>query len=194
MLAVESQSQTASSTARQPSLLPATVTRIGLWSLLVLTIRSHSTVSPTHSPLTNSFSDCWCSENYVYKTSGRTPALSGKTLFHAINNVWSTNSGHLLEGDKTTSAGLYEGNYFEDVPTVVVDGFAGQLFTSEASDVSQCSAYLGRDCVSNELSSSGEFSSSDTDFLSDFKGQSIPDADSASSIKTTVPAQAGNTL
>ncbi|KAL1863977.1 hypothetical protein Daus18300_007942 [Diaporthe australafricana] len=133
-------------------------------------------------------------KNYVYKTSGRTPALSGNTLFHAVNNVWSSNTGHLLEGDKTTARGLYEGNYFEDVPTVMVDGFAGQLFTSEASDVSKCSAYLGRDCVSNELTSSGEFSSSDTDFLSDFKGQSIPDADSASSIKSTVPTSAGNTL
>lgn len=151
-------------------------------------------MSSTHSPLSNSFTDWWRLENYVYKTSGRSPALSGNTLLHAVNNVWSTNSGHLLEGDKSTSRGLYEGNYFEDVPTVVVDGFAGQLFTSEASDVSQCSASLGRDCVSNELSSSGEFSSSDTDFLSEFKGQSIPEAESASSIKSTVPSEAGNTL
>lgn len=170
------------------------VTRTGRWSLLVLTIRSHFTVSSTGLPLSDSFSNWWLLENYVYKTSGRTPALSGNTLFHAVNNVWSSNSGHLLEGDKETARGLYEGNYFEDVPTVMVDGFAGQLFTSEASDISQCSAYLGRDCVSNELTSSGEFSSSDTGFLSDFKGQSIPDADSASSIKSTVPAQAGNTL
>lgn len=127
-------------------------------------------------------------------TSGRTPALSGSTLLHAVNNVWSSNEGHLLEGDKTTSRGLYEGNYFEDVPTVVVDGFAGQLFTSDAGDVSKCSAYLGRDCVSNELSSSGDFSSSDTDFLSEFKGVSVPEAESASSIKSTVPSSAGNTL
>lgn len=128
-------------------------------------------------------------------TSGRTPALSGTTLFHAINNVWADNDGHLIEGGEDTNCrGLYEGNYFDNVATVVQDGWAGQLFTSEASDVSQCSAYLGRDCVSNELSSSGDFSYSDTDFLADFQDQSIPNAESASSIKSTVPTEAGNTL
>lgn len=127
-------------------------------------------------------------------TSGRTPALSGTTLFHAINNVWSSNSGHLIEGDSDGGRGLYEGNYIDNVPTVVVEGFGGHLFSSEASNVSQCSASLGRDCVPNELSSSGEFSYDDTSFFSDFEGASIPDAESASSIQSTVPEQAGNTL
>lgn len=127
-------------------------------------------------------------------TSGRTPALSGTTLFHAINNVWASNSGHLIEGGADNGRGLYEGNYFDSVPTVVASGWAGQLFTSEEADVSACSAYLGRDCVPNELLESGEFAYKDADFLSDFEGQSIPEAEAASDISSTVPAEAGNTL
>lgn len=141
-----------------------------------------------HSSLTNRRL-----ENYVTKTSGRTPALSGNTLMHAVNNVWTSNAGHLLEGGSDKARGLYEGNYIEDVPTAMGD-YAGKLFTSEASDVSQCSASLGRDCVPNELSNSGEFSASDADLLSEFKGQSVPEAEEASAIKDTVPKSAGNTL
>jgi pectin lyase len=127
-------------------------------------------------------------------TSGRTPALSGNTLFHAVNNVWSTNSGHLLEGDKN-GMGLYEGNYFTNVPTVVQPGSSIRLFSSNSADVSKCSQYLGRNCVSNSLSSSGAFSYSDTSFLSLFKGKTnIASAAAVSSIQNTVPASAGNTL
>lgn len=129
----------------------------------------------------------------MYYTSGRTPALSGTTLFHAVNNVWSSNSGHLIEGD-SNGMGLYEGNYIVDVPTVVVDGFVGQLFSSESADLSQCSAYLGRNCVENVLSNSGSFDYDDTDFLSNFSGLTVVDAASASSIESSVPSAAGNTL
>ncbi|TGO91998.1 hypothetical protein BPOR_0013g00290 [Botrytis porri] len=133
-------------------------------------------------------------KNYVYNTSGRTPALSGNTLFHAVNNVWSSNSGHLLEGDKN-GMGLYEGNYFTSVPTVVQAGSSIRLFTSNPADASKCAAYLGRNCVSNSLSSSGAFSYSDTSFLYLFKGKtSIPSAAAVSSIQNTVPTSAGNTL
>ncbi|KAG8161083.1 hypothetical protein KVR01_009347 [Diaporthe batatas] len=132
--------------------------------------------------------------NHVTKTSGRTPALSGGTLLHAVNNVWSDNGGHLIEGDSDGARGLYEGNYMENVPNALGSDFAGQLFIPEASDASQCAAALGRDCVPNELTKSGEFSSSDTGVLSEFKGQSIPKAEEAEAIKDTVPTEAGNTL
>ncbi|ETS82663.1 pectin lyase E [Pestalotiopsis fici W106-1] len=132
--------------------------------------------------------------NYVYYTSGRTPALSGTTLFHAINNVWSSNSGHALEGTTSTGYGLYEGNYIVEIPTVLDSSFAGQLFTSNAGDVSKCAAYLGRNCVPNTLSNSGAFSSSDTGFLSMFSGKTVPASASVSSIQSTVPSSAGNTL
>lgn len=36
-------------------------------------------------------------ENYVYYTSGRSRALSGNTLFHAVHSVWADNSGHAME-------------------------------------------------------------------------------------------------
>ncbi|KAL4976304.1 putative pectin lyase C [Aspergillus desertorum] len=44
--------------------------------------------------------------NYLYKTSGRSPALSGTTKFHARNNVWSDNNGHAIEGNQQ-GQGLY---------------------------------------------------------------------------------------
>lgn len=192
---VASPSRTAFSTARRPTPPRATATHTGRWSLLAPTIRSHFTVSGSFLYRLESFSNHWWRlENHVYMTSGRTPALSGTTLFHAVNNVWSSNEGHLIEGGADNGRGLYEGNYFDKVPTVVASGWAGQLFTSDESDVSECSAYLGRDCVPNELSSSGDFSYKDTAFLSDFKDQSIPEAEPASSISSTVLAEAGNTL
>ncbi|KAH8200939.1 hypothetical protein TruAng_004877 [Truncatella angustata] len=133
-------------------------------------------------------------KNYVYYTSGRSPALSGNTLFHAVNNVWSSNTGHLLEGD-SNGMGLYEGNYFTSVPTVVASGSSIRLFSSNSGDVSKCASYLGRSCVSNSLSSSGAFSYSDTSFLYLFQGKTnIVSAASASSIQSTVPSSAGNTL
>ncbi|KAH6668454.1 polysaccharide lyase family 1 protein [Halenospora varia] len=133
-------------------------------------------------------------KNYVYYTSGRSPALSGNTLFHAVNNVWSSNSGHLLEGD-SNGMGLYEGNYITNVPTVVASGSTIRLFTSGSSEVSTCAKYLGRNCVSNSLVSSGSWSTTDSTFLTLFSGKSnIVAAVSASSIQSTVPSSAGNKL
>lgn len=91
--------------------------------------------------------------------------------------------------------GLYEGNYFVNVPTVITSDFSGRIFTSDSSVVSTCSSYLGRNCVSNSLSSSGSFSRSDNSFLYLFQGKTnIVSAASASSIQSTVPSTAGNTL
>ncbi|EPS40508.1 hypothetical protein H072_5646 [Dactylellina haptotyla CBS 200.50] len=132
-------------------------------------------------------------KNYVYYKSGRSPALSGNTLFHAVNSVWSSNSGHAIEGG-TTVGGLFEGCVFTSVPTVVVSGYAGQWFSSESAYVSQCASYLGRSCQTNIYSSSGSFSYHNTGFMSAFSGLSIVAAASASSIQNTVPTSAGNTL
>ena len=127
-------------------------------------------------------------------TSGRSPALSGNTLFHAVNNVWSSNSGHLLEGT-SNGMGLYEGNYFDSDPTIVSSDFVGQLFSSESADLSQCASYLGRDCVANSISNSGTFNYDDTGFFDLFQGKTnIVAADSASSIQSSVVSSAGNTL
>ncbi|KAJ7851812.1 pectin lyase E [Mycena olivaceomarginata] len=88
--------------------------------------------------------------NGVCFTSGRSPALSGTTLFHAVNNVWSSNSGHLIEGTEN-DMGLYEGNYSLDTPTIVTSGSVVALHSSEAADLTQCQASLGRSCVANLL-------------------------------------------
>jgi pectin lyase len=132
-------------------------------------------------------------ENYVYYTSGRSPALSGNTLFHAVNNVWADNSGHLLEGT-SNGMGVYEGNVFDNTPTVVASGFVGQLFSSESADLSQCQTYLHRACVANEYISAGSFNWDDDGFFVDFSNYNVVGAASASSIASSVPANAGNTL
>ncbi|RDW80265.1 pectin lyase E [Coleophoma cylindrospora] len=132
-------------------------------------------------------------KNYVYYTSGRSPALSGNTFFHAVNSVWADNSGHAIEGT-SNGGGLFEGCYFNNVPTIVESGFVGSLFSSESADLSQCATYLGRNCVANAYTSSGTFNYDDTSFLIDIEGKNIPAAASASSIETSVPASAGNTL
>jgi pectin lyase len=134
-------------------------------------------------------------ENYVYYTSGRTPALSGNTLFHAVNNVFSSASGHMIEGNNN-GMGVYEGNYFVNCPVIVgAPPQTVRLFTSLAADVSKCASYLGRNCVSNSLSNSGAFSFSDTDILALFQGRTnIVAAASVSSIQSSVVTAAGNTL
>ncbi|KAK6500106.1 hypothetical protein TWF481_010464 [Arthrobotrys musiformis] len=132
--------------------------------------------------------------NHVYYTSGRSPALSGNTLLHAINSVWASNSGHALEGTTSTGRGLFEGCVFNNVPTIISGTYPGQLFTSEAAYVSQCTAYLGRACQTNLYSGSGSFIGRSTSFMSAFQGSSIPVAASASSISSSVVSGAGNTL
>lgn len=91
--------------------------------------------------------------------------------------------------------GLYEGNYFINVPTVVVSDFIGRLFSSQSSAVSLCAQYLGRNCVSNSLSNSDHFTNSDTSLLYLFQSKTnIDSAASASSIQSTAPLSVGNTL
>lgn len=134
-------------------------------------------------------------QNWVYYTSGRSPALSGGTLLHAANNVFSDNSGHLIEGGEAAARGIFEGNYFLSVETPI-DGYAGLLFSSDPADLSECQSALGRDCVTNMMGSgTGDFSGyTDTTFFSDFNGLTIVDAVAASSIAKSVVADAGNTL
>lgn len=61
------------------------------------------------------------------------------------------------------------------------------LYTAESTDLSQCVAYLGRNCVANESVSSGSLNNNTTSFLSQFSGKHIVAA-------TYVPKNAGNTL
>ncbi|GKT51491.1 putative pectin lyase F-1 [Colletotrichum spaethianum] len=130
--------------------------------------------------------------NYIYKTSGRGPALSGATLLHAVNNVWSDINGHAIEGGEATARGIFEGNAFINVKQMVSD-YQGKLFSSpDATTNAQCKSALGRACEVNVFEKTTDaFKYTDTSFFGDFKGLSIASAAAASKIKTSVPASAG---
>lgn len=128
--------------------------------------------------------------NYITKTGGRSPALSGGTLLHAVNNVWEDNDGHALEGGEEKARGIFEGNAFINVNSLVAD-YAGRLYAADENNV-DCSAALGRNCEPNVLdNSNGEFPELDTSFFSDFEGLTIASAVAASEAQKNVPANAG---
>lgn len=127
----------------------------------------------------------WAPDNHVYHTSGRSPALSGNTLFHAINSIWEDNNGHAIEGD-ANGQGLFEGCVFKDVATVVADDFTGHLFGASSADLDSCEAVLGRACVANTLTGSGAFGEDDISFLANFTGLTIPRAISAAEAETNI--------
>ncbi|KAL4742865.1 hypothetical protein BDV11DRAFT_202323 [Aspergillus similis] len=123
--------------------------------------------------------------NYLYKTSGRSPALSGTTKFHACNNVWSDNNGHAIEGNEQ-GQGLFEGNVFQDVTTVVssANWEAGDLFLSSADGTGNdaCASYIGRNCASSIYTNDGGDYTSYTDvsWLGDWSGLTIAECAEAS--------------
>ncbi|KAK4870036.1 hypothetical protein LT330_005760 [Penicillium expansum] len=132
--------------------------------------------------------------NYVYRTSGRSPALSGKTLFHAVNSVWENNNGHAIEGTDD-GQGLFEGCVFNNVSQIVGD-YVSQLFSSPSATANKaCSGVLKRDCVTNiQVDSGAAFTNADTKFLSNFAGLTVATASAASAAQASVPTNAGNTL
>lgn len=132
-------------------------------------------------------------QNYVYYTSGRSPAVSGSTLLHAVNNVFEANEGHLIEG-AGSGTGLFEGNVFKDIGTTVVSDFSGELFSASADNAGECATYIGRNCEANEFDSAGTFDNADTGFMANLEGLTIVDASPAADIANSVPASAGNTL
>ncbi|KAF7589025.1 hypothetical protein BBP40_004852 [Aspergillus hancockii] len=131
-------------------------------------------------------------KNYIYRTAGRSPALSGNTLLHAVNNVWNGNTGHAIEGGEATARGIFEGNAWINVNTVIGD-YKGRVFTSpDAAASRKCASALGRACQVNYLAKSGNLAAQkDTSFFSDFKGLHIAPAMSASQAAVKVPKTAG---
>lgn len=130
--------------------------------------------------------------NYIYKTAGRGPALSGGTLLHAVNNVWDDVVGHAIEGGEAAARGIFEGNAFVKVNQLVSD-YKGRLFSSpDAATNAQCESALGRACEANVLDQTADdFKYTDTSFFGDFKGLAIASAEAASDIKSSVPSNAG---
>ncbi|KAL2849948.1 pectin lyase fold/virulence factor [Aspergillus pseudoustus] len=136
--------------------------------------------------------------NHIYKTTGRSPALSGSTLFHACNNVWSDNPGHALEGNEE-GQGLFEGNVFTDVKNVASSAFwaKGSLFLSSAdgSGNDACTSAIGRKCASSIYTNSGEYAGhTDPSFAGNWGDLTIAKCAEASEIENSVPTSAGNTL
>jgi pectin lyase len=128
--------------------------------------------------------------NLITRTAGRSPALSGSTLLHAVNNVWQDNNGHALEGGETAARGIFEGNVFVNVKALSSD-YQGRLFAaSEASK--DCKAAFGRECRANTFyNSQGALPPQDSSFFADFKGLSVASAQSAQSARANVPNNAG---
>lgn len=84
-----------------------------------------------------------------------------------------------------TTAGAYvllEGNTFQNVVDIIdPSAKSGKMFTSpDANSNAACKSVLGRNCVLNAYGSSGSYVSSDTSFLSNFKGKNIASAAAAS--------------
>ncbi|KAE8145109.1 putative pectin lyase D [Aspergillus avenaceus] len=126
--------------------------------------------------------------NYFYKTSGRAPKVQSNTYLHAVNNFWYSNTNHAFEIGEGGYV-LAEGNTFQDVTAPVESSsFAGELFSS-SSDSSTCSSYIGRSCVANSFTNSGDLSGSTADVLSKFKGETVADADAASTSPSTSAGQ-----
>ncbi|KAH9908596.1 pectate lyase a [Xylariomycetidae sp. FL2044] len=130
------------------------------------------------------------SGNYIHHTSGRSPKVGGNTLLHAVNNYWYASSDHAFEIGEGAMV-LAEGNAFASVPTPVEDPVDGAFFAS-TSDSDACESGLGRACVANSLdSSSGDFTGTDTSFLTYFSGKNVAAATAASSVAANVQANAG---
>ncbi|PSR80665.1 putative pectin lyase A [Coniella lustricola] len=140
--------------------------------------------------------------NYIYHFSGRSPKVggTGNTLLHAVNNYWYdySSTGHAFEIGSTASV-VVEGSVFQNVP-IEVDTesgmFNGQMFSVPSTGyASECAESLGRDCEVNIFGSSGTLSYTTTNFLTNFAGKNVAAAAAAAStMETTIPANAGNVL
>ncbi|KAJ4385472.1 hypothetical protein N0V93_009900 [Gnomoniopsis smithogilvyi] len=133
--------------------------------------------------------------NYIYHMSGRSPKVGGNTLLHAVNNYWYdySSSGHAFEVGSGANV-LVEGSVFQNVPVEVESSsFEGQMFSTPSG--SACTTGLGRSCQVNIFGSSGTMSYSTSSFLTNFEGKNIAAASAAaSSMETSIPANAGNVL
>jgi pectate lyase len=96
--------------------------------------------------------------NYIHHTSGRSPKLGESSYWHAYNNYWSDNSGHAFDVESAGKS-LIEGNVFSNVKTPLTKENLDGVFAVSADDESTCSGSLGRSCIPNVLTSSGELSS-----------------------------------
>jgi len=88
--------------------------------------------------------------NYIHHTQGRSPKLGGNAVVHMVNNLWSDNIGHAIEG--AAAYALLEGSVFRNVKASI-EKYTGYIWAPTADD-SSCQGALGRSCVRNIYESS----------------------------------------
>lgn len=133
--------------------------------------------------------------NHIYNTSGRSPKVggSGDVVLHAVNNYWQDNTGHAFDIAEGATV-LIEGNVFESVVYPITAESAsngGAIFNVPSGSEGDCAAYLGRDCVANLLSDSGDFGSYATSSVLSAVGDGAVEAISADSVADSVTSNAG---
>ncbi|CEL62164.1 hypothetical protein RSOLAG1IB_10259 [Rhizoctonia solani AG-1 IB] len=137
--------------------------------------------------------------NYMYFTAGRGPHIGGTDGYtltlHMYNNYFNDITGHAIDAD-TGSKILIEGNYFNKVRTPSTGSTKGAAFAPiSASMNSQCSATLGRNCVSNTLAGgSGQLTNTaNNGILSSFTASTVKSASimDPASVPSFVTSNAG---
>ncbi|KAE8344728.1 hypothetical protein BDV24DRAFT_148603 [Aspergillus arachidicola] len=130
--------------------------------------------------------------NYIHDTSGRSPKIEFDSHWHAYNNFWENNSGHAFDVGEGANV-LIEGNVFSNVKTPMnPEDTPGSTFAVNAQDASSCTSALGRPCIANELTSSGELSGNDEAVLSGWpKGEGDTKAMTTDKVPSYVKANAG---
>ncbi|KAJ8115822.1 hypothetical protein OPT61_g2629 [Boeremia exigua] len=130
--------------------------------------------------------------NYIHHTSGRSPKVGGTdegTLLHAVNNYFYDNTGHAFSiAPEENGRVLAEGNVFESVVKPIEDGV--DFLYAATDDGAACSSPLGRTCQVNQLTDSGDFGGSATDFLSGYADEGV-EAEAASGVAASVKSNAG---
>ncbi|CCO32743.1 putative pectin lyase F Short=PLF [Rhizoctonia solani AG-1 IB] len=121
-------------------------------------------------------------QNYVYFTAGRGPHVGGTAGYsltlHMYNNYFNDVTGHAIDAD-TGAKVLAEGNYFNKVRTPSTGNTKGAVFAPTSSSMNaQCSASLGRNCVSNTLAggSGALTNTANTGILGSFTASTVKSA------------------
>jgi pectin lyase len=101
--------------------------------------------------------------NHFHDVAGRAPKLGEpgtNGYFHATNNYFQNMKGHAFDAYQGANA-IIEGNVFDGVDTPVTKEAASvnTLFIADESDASACQSALGRACVPNSATSSGDLPS-----------------------------------
>ncbi|KAF9770317.1 hypothetical protein IL306_012163 [Fusarium sp. DS 682] len=98
--------------------------------------------------------------NHFHDVAGRAPKLGEpgtNGYFHATNNYFQNMKGHAFDAYQGANA-IIEGNVFDGVDTPVTKEAASvnTLFIPDESAASACQSALGRACVPNSATSSGD--------------------------------------